>query len=196
MTGDSGHSIQRGDHAVTTAIAGRDALDFSHKRIILASSPGNVFECYDFCRHGSLAVIPGTQFFSVLQLVFALLAFAAGFAVRPFGALVFGRLGDRVGRKYTFLIIIVIMRPSTLLVGVLPSLLAPVIRMALRMLRGQALGDEYGGAATHVAEYAPPGKRGLFTAFIQITATFGMFISLLLIPGCEWLFGDKFEDWG
>ncbi len=189
----------------TTAIDGRPALDVSHKRIILASSLGTVFEWYDFYLYGSLAVIIGKQFFSGLneasQLVFALLAFAAGFAVRPFGALVFGRVGDMVGRKYTFLITIVIMGLSTFLVGVLPSygsigVAAPVILIALRMLQGLALGGEYGGAATYVAEHAPPGKRGLYTSFIQITATFGLFLSLLVILGCKWMLGDKFDDWG
>ena len=189
----------------TTAIDGRPALDVSHKRIILASSLGTVFEWYDFYLYGSLAVIIGKQFFSGLneasQLVFALLAFAAGFAVRPFGALVFGRVGDMVGRKYTFLITIVIMGLSTFLVGVLPSygsigVAAPVILIALRMLQGLALGGEYGGAATYVAEHAPKGKRGLYTSFIQITATFGLFLSLLVILGCKWLLGDKFDDWG
>ncbi|TPG09762.1 MFS transporter [Rhodanobacter glycinis] len=189
----------------TTAIDGSAALDVSHKRIILASSLGTVFEWYDFYLYGSLAVIIGKQFFSGLneasQLVFALLAFAAGFAVRPFGALVFGRVGDMVGRKYTFLITIVIMGLSTFLVGVLPSygsigVAAPVILIALRMLQGLALGGEYGGAATYVAEHAPKGKRGLYTSFIQITATFGLFLSLLVILGCKWLLGDKFDDWG
>ncbi|MFC5438322.1 MFS transporter [Rhodanobacter umsongensis] len=189
----------------TTAIDGRAALDVSHRRIILASSLGTVFEWYDFYLYGSLAVIIGKQFFSGLneasQLVFALLAFAAGFAVRPFGALVFGRVGDMVGRKYTFLITIVIMGLSTFLVGVLPSygtigVAAPVILIALRMLQGLALGGEYGGAATYVAEHAPKGKRGLYTSFIQITATFGLFLSLLVILGCKWLMGDKFDDWG
>jgi MFS family permease len=145
-------------------------LDVSHKRVILASSLGTVFEWYDFYLYGSLAVIIGHQFFSGLneasQLVFALLAFAAGFAVRPFGALVFGRVGDLVGRKYTFLITIVIMGLSTFFVGLLPSygsigLAAPVILILLRMLQGLALGGEYGGAATYVAEHAPKGKRGL-----------------------------------
>jgi len=133
--------------------------------------------------------------------VFALLAFAAGFAVRPFGALVFGRVGDLVGRKYTFLITIVIMGLSTFFVGLLPSygsigMAAPVILILLRMLQGLALGGEYGGAATYVAEHAPKGKRGLYTSFIQITATFGLFLSLLVILGCKWLLGDKFDDWG
>ena len=189
----------------TTAIDGRPALDVSHKRVILASSLGTVFEWYDFYLYGSLAVIIGHQFFSGLneasQLVFALLAFAAGFAVRPFGALVFGRVGDLVGRKYTFLITIVIMGLSTFFVGLLPSygsigVAAPVILILLRMLQGLALGGEYGGAATYVAEHAPPGKRGLYTSFIQITATFGLFLSLLVILGCKWLLGDKFDDWG
>jgi len=189
----------------TTAIDGRAALDVSHKRVILASSLGTVFEWYDFYLYGSLAVIIGKQFFSGLneasQLVFALLAFAAGFAVRPFGALVFGRVGDLVGRKYTFLITIVIMGLSTFFVGMLPSygsigVAAPVILIALRMLQGLALGGEYGGAATYVAEHAPKGKRGLYTSFIQITATFGLFLSLLVILGCKWLLGDKFDDWG
>ncbi|RCS31626.1 MFS transporter [Rhodanobacter denitrificans] len=181
------------------------ALDVSHKRVILASSLGTVFEWYDFYLYGSLAVIIGHQFFSGLneasQLVFALLAFAAGFAVRPFGALVFGRVGDLVGRKYTFLITIVIMGLSTFFVGLLPSygsigMAAPVILIALRMLQGLALGGEYGGAATYVAEHAPQGKRGLYTSFIQITATFGLFLSLLVILGCKWMLGDKFDDWG
>jgi len=190
----------------TTAIDdGRAALDVSHKRVILASSLGTVFEWYDFYLYGSLAVIIGHQFFSGLneasQLVFALLAFAAGFAVRPFGALVFGRVGDLVGRKYTFLITIVIMGLSTFFVGLLPSygsigIAAPVILIALRMLQGLALGGEYGGAATYVAEHAPTGKRGLYTSFIQITATFGLFLSLLVILGCKWMLGDKFDDWG
>jgi len=189
----------------TTAIDGRPALDVSHKRVILASSLGTVFEWYDFYLYGSLAVIIGHQFFSGLneasQLVFALLAFAAGFAVRPFGALVFGRVGDLVGRKYTFLITIVIMGLSTFFVGLLPSygsigIAAPVILIALRMLQGLALGGEYGGAATYVAEHAPTGKRGLYTSFIQITATFGLFLSLLVILGCKWMLGDKFDDWG
>jgi len=187
-----------------TAVDGR-ALDVSHKRVILASSLGTVFEWYDFYLYGSLAVIIGHQFFSGLneasQLVFALLAFAAGFAVRPFGALVFGRVGDLVGRKYTFLITIVIMGLSTFLVGLLPSygsigIAAPVILILLRMLQGLALGGEYGGAATYVAEHAPAGKRGLYTSFIQITATFGLFLSLLVILGCKWMLGDKFDDWG
>ncbi|KRF01164.1 MFS transporter [Frateuria sp. Soil773] len=189
----------------TTAIGASTALDTSHKRVVLASSLGTVFEWYDFYLYGSLAVIIGKQFFSGLneasQLVFALLAFAAGFAVRPFGAIVFGRVGDLVGRKYTFLVTIIIMGLSTFLVGVLPGygaigVAAPVILIVLRMLQGLALGGEYGGAATYVAEHAPPGRRGLYTSFIQITATFGLFLSLLVILGCKWLLGDAFDSWG
>lgn len=189
----------------TTGIDASSALDVSHKRVIFASSLGTVFEWYDFYLYGSLAVIIGKQFFSGLnpasQLVFALLAFAAGFAVRPFGAIVFGRVGDLVGRKYTFLVTILIMGFSTFLVGVLPGyetigVAAPVILIALRLLQGLALGGEYGGAATYVAEHAPDGKRGLYTSFIQITATFGLFLSLLIILGCKYALGDKFDVWG
>ena len=160
------------------------------KRVILASSLGTVFEWYDFYLYGSLAAIIGAQFFSqypeATRNVFALLAFAAGFLVRPFGALVFGRLGDLVGRKYTFLITILIMGASTFLVGLLPSydtigFVAPVVLIALRMAQGLALGGEYGGAAIYVAEHAPPGKRGFFTSWIQTTATLGLLLSLIII---------------
>ena len=160
------------------------------KRVILASSLGTVFEWYDFYLYGSLAAIIGAQFFSqypeATRNVFALLAFAAGFLVRPFGALVFGRLGDLVGRKYTFLITILIMGASTFLVGLLPSydtigFVAPVALIALRMAQGLALGGEYGGAAIYVAEHAPPGRRGFFTSWIQTTATLGLLLSLVVI---------------
>jgi MFS family permease len=160
------------------------------KRVILASSLGTVFEWYDFYLYGSLAAIIGAQFFSqypeATRNVFALLAFAAGFLVRPFGALVFGRLGDLVGRKYTFLITILIMGASTFLVGLLPSydtigFVAPVALIALRMAQGLALGGEYGGAAIYVAEHAPPDKRGFFTSWIQTTATLGLLLSLIII---------------
>src|SRR5580692_12681711 len=160
------------------------------KRVIFASSLGTVFEWYDFYLAGSLAVFISKSFFSGVNptagFIFTLLGFAAGFAVRPFGALVFGRLGDMVGRKHTFLITIVIMGLSTALVGVLPSyasvgLYAPIILVLLRMLQGLALGGEYGGAATYVAEHAPRGKRGLYTSWIQTTATLGLFLSLLVI---------------
>ena len=180
-------------------------LTTNHRRVIVASSLGTVFEWYDFYLYGSLAAIIGHQFFGGLnetsQFIFALLAFAAGFAVRPFGALVFGRLGDMIGRKYTFLITIVLMGLSTFLVGVLPSyasigIAAPVILITLRLLQGLALGGEYGGAATYVAEHAPNGKRGLYTSFIQTTATLGLFLSLLVIWSCRNYFGtEAFADW-
>jgi MFS family permease len=176
------------------------------RRVIVASSLGTVFEWYDFYLYGSLAAIISRQFFSGVNptagFIFALLAFAAGFAVRPFGALVFGRLGDLVGRKHTFLVTIVIMGGSTFVVGILPTyasigLAAPVILVLLRMLQGLALGGEYGGAATYVAEHAPHGKRGAYTSWIQTTATMGLFLSLLVILGCRLLLGtEAFEAWG
>jgi len=176
------------------------------RKVILASSLGTVFEWYDFYLYGSLAAIIAKQFFSGLDagsaFIFALLAFAAGFIVRPFGALVFGRLGDMIGRKYTFLVTILIMGLSTFIVGVLPTyasigVAAPVILIVLRMLQGLALGGEYGGAATYVAEHAPQGKRGAYTSWIQTTATMGLFLSLLVILGTRTLMGEEaFGDWG
>jgi MFS family permease len=180
-------------------------IEKSHRRVIFASSLGTVFEWYDFYLYGSLAAIISKQFFSGVNdttaFIFALLAFAAGFAVRPFGALVFGRLGDLVGRKHTFLITIVIMGLSTALVGVLPGyaqigVSAPIILVALRLLQGLALGGEYGGAATYVGEHAPPNKRGLYTSWIQTTATLGLFLSLIVILVCRSLLGAGFETWG
>ena len=180
-------------------------IDRAHRRVIFASSLGTVFEWYDFYLYGSLAAIISKQFFSGVNeatgFIFALLAFAAGFAVRPFGALLFGRLGDLVGRKYTFLITIVIMGLSTALVGLLPSyaqvgVIAPVILIALRLLQGLALGGEYGGAATYVAEHAPQGKRGLYTSWIQTTATLGLFLSLIVILLSRSFLGDQFDTWG
>jgi MFS family permease len=176
------------------------------KKVIIASSLGTVFEWYDFYLYGTLAVIIGNQFFSALdpasRTIFSLLAFAAGFIVRPFGALVFGRLGDMIGRKYTFLVTILIMGLSTFIVGLLPSyasigVAAPVILIALRMLQGLALGGEYGGAATYVAEHSPQGKRGFYTSWIQTTATAGLFLSLLVILGVRTAIGEAaFADWG
>jgi len=180
-------------------------VDRSHRRVIFASSLGTVFEWYDFYLYGALSAIISRQFFSGVDettgFIFALLAFAAGFFVRPFGAIVFGRLGDLVGRKHTFLITIVLMGASTALVGVLPAyesigVLAPIILIALRLLQGLALGGEYGGAAVYVAEHAPQGKRGLYTSWIQTTATLGLFLSLLVILGCRLAFGENFETWG
>jgi MFS family permease len=176
------------------------------RKVIFASSLGTVFEWYDFYLYGSLAAIIAKQFFSGLDagsaFIFALLAFAAGFIVRPFGALVFGRLGDMIGRKYTFLVTILIMGLSTFIVGLLPSyatigVAAPVILIVLRLLQGLALGGEYGGAATYVAEHAPDGKRGAYTAWIQTTATLGLFLSLLVILGVRTATGEAaFADWG
>ncbi len=169
------------------------------KKVIFASSLGTVFEWYDFYLYGSLAAIIAKQFFSGLDpsaaFIFALLAFAAGFIVRPFGALVFGRLGDMIGRKYTFLVTILIMGLSTFIVGILPNyesigMAAPVTLIVLRLLQGLALGGEYGGAATYVAEHAPHGKRGAYTSWIQTTATMGLFLSLLVILGTRTLFGE------
>ena len=180
-------------------------IDRAHRRVIFASSLGTVFEWYDFYLYGSLAALISKQFFSGVNettgFIFALLAFAAGFFVRPFGALVFGRLGDLMGRKHTFLITIVIMGSSTFLVGCLPSyqsigVAAPIALVALRLLQGLALGGEYGGAATYVAEHAPEGRRGLYTSWIQTTATLGLFLSLLVILGCRMATGDDFEKWG
>lgn len=160
------------------------------RKVILASSAGTIFEWYDFYLYGSLAAIIGAQFFSAYpeatRNVFALLAFAAGFLVRPFGALFFGRLGDLIGRKYTFLITILIMGLSTFLVGCLPNYetigsAAPITLIALRMLQGLALGGEYGGAAIYVAEHAPQNRRGYYTSFIQTTATLGLLLSLVVI---------------
>jgi MFS family permease len=180
-------------------------LTKEERKVIAASSLGTVFEWYDFYLYGSLATIIAKQFFigdPNTTFIFALLAFAAGFIVRPFGALVFGRLGDMIGRKYTFLITILLMGASTFLVGILPSyaqigIAAPIILVTLRILQGLALGGEYGGAATYVAEHAPHGKRGLFTAFIQTTATIGLFLSLLVILGTRTLIGEEeFQAWG
>ena len=175
-------------------------------KVIFASSLGTVFEWYDFYLYGSLAAYISKHFFSGVNetaaFIFALLAFAAGFAVRPFGALFFGRLGDLVGRKHTFLITIVIMGASTFGVGLLPKyatlgILSPVILILLRLLQGLALGGEYGGAATYVAEHAPAGKRGAYTAWIQTTATLGLFLSLLVILACKKLMAPAaFDDWG
>jgi MFS family permease len=176
------------------------------KKVIFASSLGTVFEWYDFYLYGSLATYIGATFFSqypeTTRNIFALLAFAAGFLVRPFGALVFGRLGDLVGRKYTFLITILIMGLSTFLVGILPGaasigIAAPIILIALRLLQGLALGGEYGGAATYVAEHAPHGRRGFFTSWIQTTATLGLFLSLLIILFVQSMLGAAdFAAWG
>ena len=185
---------------------GLPAARQSETLIILASSLGTVFEWYDFYLYGLLATIITAQFFSGVNettgFIFALAAFAAGFAVRPFGALFFGRIGDLVGRKNTFLVTMGIMGLSTFLVGLLPSyatagVAAPLALVALRLLQGLALGGEYGGAATYVAEHAPEGKRGFYTSFIQTTATLGLFAALLVVIGVRsWIGEAAFADWG
>jgi MFS family permease len=180
-------------------------VDRRHRRVIFASSLGTIFEWYDFYLYGALSTIIARQFFAGVDdttgFIFALLAFAAGFFVRPFGALVFGRLGDLVGRKHTFLLTIVLMGASTALVGLLPNyasigIAAPIALIVLRLLQGLALGGEYGGAAVYVAEHAPHGKRGLYTSWIQTTATIGLLLSLVVILGCRWIFGEEFDTWG
>ena len=187
---------QATDHVITP----------EERKVIFASSLGTVFEWYDFYLYGSLAAIIAKQFFAGTDpntaFIFALLAFAAGFLVRPFGAIVFGRLGDMVGRKYTFLVTILLMGVSTFIVGLLPNyasigIAAPIILITLRILQGLALGGEYGGAATYVAEHAPNHKRGAFTAWIQTTATLGLFLSLLVILGTRTAIGEEqFAEWG
>ncbi|MCZ8019928.1 MFS transporter [Novosphingobium sp.] len=178
----------------------------SERKVILASSLGTVFEWYDFYLYGLLATVISAQFFSGVNettgFIFALGAFAAGFAVRPFGALVFGRLGDLVGRKYTFLVTMGLMGFATFTVGILPTyasigVAAPIMLVILRLLQGLALGGEYGGAATYVAEHAPNNKRGLYTSFIQTTATLGLFAALLVVIGTRMAVGEEaFKDWG
>ncbi|MBB3354019.1 MFS transporter [Rhizobium lentis] len=194
--------------ANVTSIDGAKAgpMTGEEKKVIFASSLGTVFEWYDFYLYGSLATYIGATYFTqypeATRNIFTLLAFAAGFLVRPFGALVFGRLGDLVGRKYTFLVTILIMGMSTFLVGILPGaasigIAAPIILIGLRLLQGLALGGEYGGAATYVAEHAPNGRRGYFTSWIQTTATLGLFLSLIVIILVQSLMGPvQFAAWG
>ena len=191
---------------MATAQAATAGITAEERKVIFASSLGTVFEWYDFYLYGSLASIIAKQFFAGADpntaFIFALLAFAAGFLVRPFGAIVFGRLGDMVGRKYTFLITILIMGVSTFIVGLLPNyasigIAAPIILVSLRILQGLALGGEYGGAATYVAEHAPDDKRGAFTAWIQTTATLGLFLSLMVILATRSAIGEEaFAEWG
>jgi MFS family permease len=176
------------------------------KLVIFASSLGTVFEWYDFYIYGTLAVFLAKYFFSSVPanvaFVFTLLAFAAGFAVRPFGALIFGRLGDMIGRKYTFLITMSLMGIGTFFIGVLPGfatwgILAPIVLICLRLVQGLALGGEYGGAAIYVAEHAPANKRGYYTSWIQTTATLGLFMAILLVLGIRtWMGEAAFGDWG
>jgi MFS family permease len=190
--------------AIGTPRAG--AMTSEQRLVIFASSLGTVFEWYDFYIYGTLGAFLAKYFFSNVPanvgFIFALLAFAAGFAVRPFGALIFGRLGDTIGRKYTFLVTMTLMGIGTFFIGVIPGfatwgIMAPVLLIALRLVQGLALGGEYGGAATYVAEHAPPGKRGFYTSWIQTTATLGLFLALLLILGIRTTMGEAdFGDWG
>ncbi len=193
--------------AAATAGARGRGMTREEKKVIFASSLGTVFEWYDFYLYGSLAALIGATFFSPAipestRNIFALLAFAAGFLVRPFGALVFGRVGDMVGRKYTFLVTMTIMGLSTFLVGILPGyaswgIAAPVILILLRMLQGLALGGEYGGAATYVAEHAPDDRRGYYTSWIQTTATLGLFLSLIVILVVQYFMSkENYAAWG
>jgi MFS family permease len=194
---------------MTTITAGRASsskMSSEQRMVIFASSLGTVFEWYDFYIYGTLGVFLAKYFFSNVPpnvaFIFALLAFAAGFAVRPFGALIFGRLGDMIGRKYTFLITMTLMGVGTFFIGVLPGyaswgIMAPIILIALRLVQGLALGGEYGGAAIYVAEHAPKDKRGFYTSWIQTTATLGLFMALLLILAIRTMMGEQaFGDWG
>jgi MFS family permease len=197
----------KGAFMATMAVSDRAvATGQNDKLVIFASSLGTVFEWYDFYIYGTLGAILAGKFFAGVApnvaFIFTLLAFAAGFAVRPFGALVFGRLGDLVGRKYTFLVTMTLMGLGTFLIGVLPTyesigIVAPVLLIALRLVQGLALGGEYGGAATYVAEHAPMGRRGFYTSWIQTTATLGLFMALLIILGIRTAMGEQaFGDWG
>ena len=192
--------------STNNSVNSKRVITEAERKILIASSLGTVFEWYDFFLYGSLAAVIAKQFFAKADpttgLIFALLAFAAGFIVRPFGALVFGRLGDMIGRKYTFLMTILIMGLSTFGVGLLPAyesigIAAPIILISLRLLQGLALGGEYGGAVVYVAEHAPNNQRGQFTAWIQTTATLGLFLSLLVILSTRLFLGEAaFGDWG
>jgi MFS family permease len=193
-------------HAAKGMPAAAAPMTSEEKRVVFASSLGTIFEWYDFYLFGAMAAIIAKNFFSGLdestRIIFVLLAFAAGFAVRPFGAIVFGRLGDIVGRKYTFLVTILIMGAATFLTGILPTyatigIWAPILLIGLRLLQGLALGGEYGGAATYVAEHAPHGRRGFYTSWIQTTATIGLMISLVVILTTRTTLGEAaFADWG
>jgi MFS family permease len=189
----------------SAAPTGTAGIDRAHRRVIVAASLGAIFEWYDFFLFGALAVVLSRLFFQGVNdttaFIFALLGFGAGFALRPLGAVIFGRLGDLAGRKYTFLITIILMGLSTALIGVLPTyasagVFAPVLLVSLRLLQGLALGGEYGGAVVYVAEHAPPGKRGYYTSSIQLTGTVGLALALAVSLGCRVALGAQFETWG
>ena len=194
--------------AMAGTTVGREARGMTgeEKMVIFASSLGTVFEWYDFYIYGTLAPFLAKYFFSSVPpnvaFIFTLLAFAAGFAVRPLGALIFGRLGDMIGRKYTFLITMTLMGIGTFFIGLLPGygtwgIAAPIVLIALRLVQGLALGGEYGGAAIYVAEHAPVNQKGYYTSWIQTTATLGLFMALLLILGIRTAMGEQaFGDWG
>src|SRR6187200_217768 len=209
IIGDPGIGTNQGQTPMATLAqtsARESGMTKDEKFVIFASSLGTVFEWYDFYLYATLAPFFAALFFPKGNATAALLAsfatYAAGFLVRPFGALVFGRIGDLVGRKYTFLVTILVMGLSTAIVGLLPNaatigIAAPIILIALRLLQGLALGGEYGGAATYVAEHAPMGKRGYYTSFIQTTATLGLFLSLLVILFTRTAIGEEdFAKWG
>ena len=190
----------------TVEIRRGTGMTAEERKVVFASSLGTVLEWYDFYIYGTLGAFLAKYFFSNVPanvgFIFALLAFAAGFAVRPFGALFFGRIGDMIGRKTTFLMCMTLMGSSTFLIGVLPGyatwgIFAPIVLIVLRLVQGLALGGEYGGAAIYVAEHAPQGKRGYYTSWIQTTATLGLFLALLLILGIRTTIGEQaFSDWG
>src|SRR4249919_3941314 len=208
LRGGGGNAIngRRNMTTIAATSARSQGMTKDEKFVIFASSLGTVFEWYDFYLYATLAPFFAALFFpkgnDTAALLSAFATYAAGFLVRPFGALVFGRIGDLVGRKYTFLVTIVVMGFSTFAVGLLPTFqtigwLAPVLLVSLRLLQGLALGGEYGGAATYVAEHAPPGKRGYDTSWIQTTATLGFFLALAVIGGCRVGFGEEaFRAWG
>src|SRR5258707_9546648 len=187
-------------------VTGTGRAEYSIWRVIMASSVGTMIEWYDFYIFGSLAAILSPKFYPPGNETFAYIAylatFAVGFLVRPFGALFFGRIGDMVGRKYAFIVTLSIMGGATALIGLLPTYatagwFAPITLILIRVLQGLALGGEYGGAAVYVAEHVPDGKRGFYTSFIQITATFGLFVSLIVVLATQsWMSKEAFSDWG
>src|SRR6185369_15753935 len=192
--------------AATAGAVRSGGMTAEERKVIFASSLGTVFEWYDFYIYGTLGAFLAKYFFSNVPpnvgFIFALLAFAAGFADRPFGALIFGRIGDMIGRKYTFLVTMSLMGIGTFFIGVLPGyetwgIMAPIVLIGLRLVQGLALGGEYGGAAIYVAEHAPKNKRGFYTSWIQTTATLGLFMALLLILGIRTAMGEAAcGEWG